>query len=199
MRIFEINTWFIHGLGLFEAAACNIKSLDRAAVGEPAPRSRRRRPAFGRRRTRPPRPAARRPHPRGPQTASGNGAGPGQIRNARAAGLAGSPARGGIQRTTRHPRGQRAGTGALRTGVRPARTAHSARFLFLDEPRAREVFPEWDRIAGDTVAMLRTEASRHPDDPRAHRADRSAVSTRSTGFRTRWAANDVRRHGTTGA
>jgi hypothetical protein len=43
---------------------------------------------------------------------------------------------------------------------------NSARFLFLDEPRARELFPEWDRIAGDTVAMLRTEAGGTPTTPR---------------------------------
>jgi transcriptional regulator with XRE-family HTH domain len=42
---------------------------------------------------------------------------------------------------------------------------NSARFLFLDEPRARGLFSEWERIAGDTVAMLRIEAGRHPDDP----------------------------------
>jgi hypothetical protein len=71
--------------------------------------------------------------------------------------------------------------------------SNSARFLFLDEPRAREVFPEWDRLAGDTVAMLRTEAGRHPDDPELIELI-GQLSTRSTGFRTRWAANDVRVH-----
>jgi len=70
---------------------------------------------------------------------------------------------------------------------------NSARFLFLDEPRARDVFPEWDRIAGDTVAMLRTEAGRHPDDPELVELI-GQLSTRSTAFRTRWAANDVRVH-----
>jgi transcriptional regulator with XRE-family HTH domain len=47
---------------------------------------------------------------------------------------------------------------------------NSARFLFLDEPRARDLFPEWERIAGDTVAMLRIEAGRHPDAPRRHQS-----------------------------
>jgi transcriptional regulator with XRE-family HTH domain len=70
---------------------------------------------------------------------------------------------------------------------------NSARFLFLDEPKARDVFPEWDRIAGDTVAMLRTEAGRHPNDPELIELI-GQLSTRSTGFRTRWAANDVRVH-----
>jgi transcriptional regulator with XRE-family HTH domain len=70
---------------------------------------------------------------------------------------------------------------------------NSARFLFLDEPKAQDVFPEWDRIAGDTVAMLRTEAGRHPDDPELIELI-GQLSTRSPGFRTRWAANDVRVH-----
>ena len=70
---------------------------------------------------------------------------------------------------------------------------NSARFLFLDEPRARDLFPEWERIAGDTVAMLRTEAGRHPDDPELIELI-GQLSTRSTAFRTRWAANDVRAH-----
>ena len=70
---------------------------------------------------------------------------------------------------------------------------NSARFLFLDEPRARELFPEWDRIAGDTVAMLRTEAGRHPDDPELIELI-GQLATRSTAFRTRWAGGDVRAH-----
>ena len=70
---------------------------------------------------------------------------------------------------------------------------NSARFLFLDEPSARDLFPEWERIAGDTVAMLRIEAGRHPDDPELIELI-GQLSTRSTGFRTRWAANDVRAH-----
>ena len=70
---------------------------------------------------------------------------------------------------------------------------NSARFLFLDEPRARELFPQWDRVAGDTVAMLRTEAGRHPDDPELMELI-GQLSTRSAAFRTRWAANDVRAH-----
>lgn len=70
---------------------------------------------------------------------------------------------------------------------------NSARFLFLDESRARGLFPEWDRIAGDTVAMLRTEAGRHPDDPELIELI-GQLSTSSTEFRTRWATNDVRAH-----
>jgi transcriptional regulator with XRE-family HTH domain len=70
---------------------------------------------------------------------------------------------------------------------------NSARFLFLDEFRARELFPRWERIADDTVALLRIEASRHPDD-RAMVELIGQLSTRSAAFRTRWARNDVRSH-----
>jgi hypothetical protein len=70
---------------------------------------------------------------------------------------------------------------------------NSARFLFLDEPRARDLFPEWDRLASETVAILRIEAGRHPDDPELIELI-GQLSTRSHAFRTRWAANDVRAH-----
>ena len=70
---------------------------------------------------------------------------------------------------------------------------NAARFLFLDEHRARQVFPEWDRMASDTVSILRIEAGRRPDDP-ALMALIGQLSTHSGAFRTRWAANDVRSH-----
>ena len=70
---------------------------------------------------------------------------------------------------------------------------NTALFLFLDEQRARQLFPQWERIAGDTVSMLRVEAGRRPDDP-ALVALIGRLSTRSGAFRSRWAANDVRTH-----
>jgi transcriptional regulator with XRE-family HTH domain len=70
---------------------------------------------------------------------------------------------------------------------------NTALFLFLDEHRARQLFPQWERIASDTVALLRIEAGRRPDDP-AIVALIGQLSTRSGAFRTRWAANDVRAH-----
>src|SRR4051794_5548243 len=42
---------------------------------------------------------------------------------------------------------------------------NTALFLFLDEHRARQLFPQWERIASDTVSLLRVEAGRRPDDP----------------------------------
>ncbi|MGX6607936.1 helix-turn-helix domain-containing protein [Micromonosporaceae bacterium Da 78-11] len=76
----------------------------------------------------------------------------------------------------------------------PARPANHARFAFLN-PRARTFWRDWDRIAGDTVAMMRTEAGRDPYD-RALTDLVGELSTRSEDFRTRWAAHDVRLHRT---
>ena len=47
----------------------------------------------------------------------------------------------------------------------PATGFNLARFLFLD-PRARDFYLQWDTVAQDTVATLRTEAGRTPYDRR---------------------------------
>jgi transcriptional regulator with XRE-family HTH domain len=72
--------------------------------------------------------------------------------------------------------------------------ANLARFTFLD-PVARRFYPEWDRAADVTVAILRTEAGRDPYDKDLHDLV-GELSTRSDDFRTRWGAHDVRHHGT---
>jgi transcriptional regulator with XRE-family HTH domain len=76
----------------------------------------------------------------------------------------------------------------------PARPANHARFAFFN-PRARDFWVDWDRIASDTVAMLRTEAGRDPHD-KALTDLVGELCTRSEDFRTRWAAHDVRLHRT---
>jgi transcriptional regulator with XRE-family HTH domain len=76
----------------------------------------------------------------------------------------------------------------------PARPANHARFAFLN-PGARDFWRDWDRIATDTVAMMRTEAGRDPYD-RALTDLVGELSTRSEDFRTRWVAHDVRLHRT---
>jgi len=76
----------------------------------------------------------------------------------------------------------------------PGRPANYARFAFLS-PRARDFWRDWDRIATDTVAMLRAEAGRDPYD-RALTDLVGELCTRSADFRTRWAAHDVRLHRT---
>ena len=76
----------------------------------------------------------------------------------------------------------------------PGRPANHARFVFLD-PRAHDFFVEWERVADDTVAMLRNEAGRDPHDRNLTDLV-GELSTRSEAFRTRWAAHDVRAHQT---
>ena len=76
----------------------------------------------------------------------------------------------------------------------PGRPANHARFVFLDT-RAKRFFLDWDRVADDTVAMLRAEAGRDPHD-RDLTDLVGALSTRSQDFRVRWAAHNVRAHQT---
>jgi transcriptional regulator with XRE-family HTH domain len=72
--------------------------------------------------------------------------------------------------------------------------ANSARYIFLD-PRATSLDLDWDRVANDAVAILRSEAGRNPYD-----RDLSdlvgELSTRSDLFRTLWAKHNVRFHDT---
>ncbi len=74
----------------------------------------------------------------------------------------------------------------------PARPANLARFVFSD-PRSPDFFADWDRAANDTVAILRSEAGRDPND-RGLSDLVGELSTRSEEFRTRWAAHNVRIH-----
>jgi transcriptional regulator with XRE-family HTH domain len=74
------------------------------------------------------------------------------------------------------------------------RPVNHASFAFLD-PRARDFWIDWNRIASDTVAMLRTEAGRDPYDKGLTDLI-GELSIRSEEFRTRWSAHDVRQHRT---
>jgi transcriptional regulator with XRE-family HTH domain len=76
----------------------------------------------------------------------------------------------------------------------PAKPVNHARFLFLD-PGSAAFFADWDRAAGDTVALLRAEAGRNPHD-KALATLIGELSTRSETFRTWWAAHNVRFHRT---
>jgi len=69
-----------------------------------------------------------------------------------------------------------------------------ARFAFLN-PRAHDFWIDWERIANDTVAILRTEAGRDPYD-KALTDLVGELCTRSDAFRVRWASHDVRLHRT---
>jgi transcriptional regulator with XRE-family HTH domain len=85
----------------------------------------------------------------------------------------------------------------LATGVdwteRDEDDRNTARFYFLD-PRARELYPDWDEGAAETVAYLRLSAGRHPDDP-ALAALIGELSMKSEDFRELWANHDVQAKG----
>jgi hypothetical protein len=76
----------------------------------------------------------------------------------------------------------------------PARPVNSARFVFLD-PRAEVFYGDWERVAGECVAILRWAAGRDPHD-RDFSDFIGELATQSEAFRTRWAAHDVRFHNT---
>ena len=76
----------------------------------------------------------------------------------------------------------------------PTRPANHARFTFLN-PRAHDLYADWERAANDGVALLRAEAGRDPYD-RDLTDLIGELSTRSDEFRTRWAAHNVRLHQT---
>ncbi|MBO1268631.1 helix-turn-helix transcriptional regulator [Arthrobacter cavernae] len=76
----------------------------------------------------------------------------------------------------------------------PQRPVNHARFTFLN-PRAKAFYPDWNRAANDTVAILRTESGRDPYD-RGLTELIGELSMRSEEFRTRWAAHNVRQHRT---
>lgn len=86
--------------------------------------------------------------------------------------------------------------GALITEFRhlPAPQRNQARFVFLD-PHARELYTDWRQVAMDTVAMLRHDAGRYPDDPKLS-ALVGELSIHSDEFRTWWARHDVQRRTT---
>jgi transcriptional regulator with XRE-family HTH domain len=74
----------------------------------------------------------------------------------------------------------------------PNQPANLARFAFLD-PRSGDFYPDWNDVANSTVALLRTEAGRDPYN-RELTDLVGELATRSEGFRTRWAAHNVRLH-----
>lgn len=71
----------------------------------------------------------------------------------------------------------------------PAAERNQARFVFLD-PHARELYAEWEQVAADTVAMLRMDAGRHPEDPDLGRLV-GDLSIQCPEFRRLWARHRV--------
>jgi transcriptional regulator with XRE-family HTH domain len=76
----------------------------------------------------------------------------------------------------------------------PARPVNTARFLFLD-PRAEAFFGDWNRVAAESVAILRSAAGRDPYNRELSDLV-GELATQSEAFRTRWAAHNVRFHNT---
>jgi transcriptional regulator with XRE-family HTH domain len=78
--------------------------------------------------------------------------------------------------------------------VAPVGPPNHGRFVFLD-PRSKSFYPDWDRAARETAAILRAAAGRDPYD-----RDLSdlvgELATQSEEFRTHWAAHNVRFHAT---
>lgn len=73
---------------------------------------------------------------------------------------------------------------------RPNAGRNLARFVLLDV-QSREVYPDWDAVAADTVAMLRFYADRHRDDAQlASLVDELAAA--SPEFTRLWKSTDVR-------
>ncbi|GAB2807299.1 helix-turn-helix transcriptional regulator [Actinoallomurus bryophytorum] len=64
------------------------------------------------------------------------------------------------------------------------------RLVFLD-PDAREFYPEWDRVAVNTVAGLRQQAGTDYDDPQLVEVV-GELSLKSEAFRRLWARHDIR-------
>jgi transcriptional regulator with XRE-family HTH domain len=76
----------------------------------------------------------------------------------------------------------------------PEQPANSARFTFLD-PAAPDFYPDWDRLASELVAALRSRAGANPYD-RDLQDLVGELSTRSDAFRVHWGRHDVRFHQT---
>jgi transcriptional regulator with XRE-family HTH domain len=76
----------------------------------------------------------------------------------------------------------------------PAPLRNQARFVFFD-PYARELYANWNEVAADTVAMLRQDAGRYPDDEKLS-ALVGELSIRSVEFRSWWSRHNVERRTT---
>jgi len=74
----------------------------------------------------------------------------------------------------------------------PVRPVNTARFVFLD-PRAETSYADWERVATETVAILRSAAGRDPYNRELSDLV-GELATQSEAFRTRWASHNVRFH-----
>jgi transcriptional regulator with XRE-family HTH domain len=75
---------------------------------------------------------------------------------------------------------------------RPPHERNMARWTFLD-PRAREVYPQWEVVAAQMVAILRRAAGVRPDDP-ALAALVGELGVRSAQFAAWWSDHALFQH-----
>jgi len=71
----------------------------------------------------------------------------------------------------------------------PVRERNLSRWIIL-EPVARELFRDWKTVAAETVAALRVDVGRHPNDPLANQLIGELAVT-SEPFRQWWAGHHV--------
>ncbi|WP_132881442.1 helix-turn-helix transcriptional regulator [Tamaricihabitans halophyticus] len=76
----------------------------------------------------------------------------------------------------------------------PAAERNQARFVFLD-PHAQELYADWGQVAADTVAMLRVDAGKNPEDPGLGRLV-GDLSIQCPEFRRLWARHRVHQRST---
>ncbi|ACL40077.1 transcriptional regulator, XRE family [Pseudarthrobacter chlorophenolicus A6] len=83
---------------------------------------------------------------------------------------------------------------ALYTGILSPETlpVNLARFMFL-APRSKDFFVDWETLADDFAAAMRTESGSNPRD-RALNSLIGDLAAGSTEFSTRWARHNVRFH-----
>ncbi|WP_163510255.1 helix-turn-helix transcriptional regulator [Fodinicola acaciae] len=82
-------------------------------------------------------------------------------------------------------------------GALPAKERNMIRLSFGDDESFRDLYPDWPTVGKETVAYLRQDAGRYPDDPQLL-ALVGEMSVRSAQFRKWWAAHPVhsKTHGT---
>lgn len=74
------------------------------------------------------------------------------------------------------------------------RPVNTARFIFLN-PAAPTFFVDWDKVADNSIGILRAQAGRDPYDRQLSDLI-GELSTRSDAFRVRWATHNVALHRT---
>jgi hypothetical protein len=79
---------------------------------------------------------------------------------------------------------------AMDFATMPEEDLNGTRMVFL-HPRSREMYPDWDHIAEDTVSQLRADVGRYPEHGRAYRV-MCELRDRSADFRKLWENQDVR-------